>query len=192
MKSGELIFWNAISICEIFKISWETGKHLLKGDSENHFEGPVIPFGAMVEYHPIPVRDRSRLHHFGKKVLPGIFLGCDCGGNLETKYSDCRFRRFGKTGRIRNLSSKNQRERSIGITKGRIIHIPSSGTAKLLEKFKANWESFNRQNQKMTLKPVPTSGRFKVTSSIVITLNLEFNSMCRRKKHSVFHCNTLM
>ena len=29
--------------------------------------------------------------------------------------------------------------------------------------------SLNRQNQQMTLKPVPTSGRSKVTSSIVIT-----------------------
>ena len=36
----------------------------------------------------------------------------------------------------------------------------------------------------MTLKPLPTFGRFTVTSSIVITMNLEFNSMCRRKKHS--------
>ena len=32
------------------------------------------------------------------------------------------------------------------------------------------------------IKPVPTSGLFKVTSSIVITMNLEFNSMCRRKE----------
>ena len=29
----------------------------------------------MVEYHPISTRDQSRLHQFGKKVLPGIFLG---------------------------------------------------------------------------------------------------------------------
>ena len=39
------------------------------------FEGPVIPFGAMVEYHPISAKDLSRLHPFGPKVLPGIFLG---------------------------------------------------------------------------------------------------------------------
>ena len=38
------------------------------------FNGPVIPFGAMVEYHPISAKDISRLHHFGPKVLPGIFL----------------------------------------------------------------------------------------------------------------------
>ena len=31
------------------------------------------------------------------------------------------------------------------------------------------------RNQQMTLKPMPIFGRFKLTSSIVITLNLEFN-----------------
>jgi len=35
----------------------------------------VILFGAMVEYYPISSRDQSRLHQFGKQVLPGIFLG---------------------------------------------------------------------------------------------------------------------
>ena len=39
------------------------------------FNGPVMPFGAMVEYHPISAKDTSRLHQFGPKVLPGIFLG---------------------------------------------------------------------------------------------------------------------
>ena len=37
--------------------------------------GPVIPFGAMVEYHPTSAKDISRLHQFGSKVLPGKFLG---------------------------------------------------------------------------------------------------------------------
>ena len=39
------------------------------------FDGPVIPFGAMVEYHPISAKDISRLHQLGAKILPGIFLG---------------------------------------------------------------------------------------------------------------------
>ena len=39
------------------------------------FDGPVIPFGAMVEYHPISAKDQSGLHQCGAKVLPGIFLG---------------------------------------------------------------------------------------------------------------------
>ena len=39
------------------------------------FKGPIIPFGAMVEYHPISAREQSRLRQFGQNVLPGIFLG---------------------------------------------------------------------------------------------------------------------
>ena len=39
------------------------------------FKGPIIPFGSLVEYHPITSKDRSRIHQFGKKVLPGLFLG---------------------------------------------------------------------------------------------------------------------
>ena len=39
------------------------------------FNGPVIPFGAMVDFHPISAKDQSRLHQFGAKVLPGFFLG---------------------------------------------------------------------------------------------------------------------
>ena len=39
------------------------------------FSGPVVPFGAMVEYHPISAKEQTRLHLFGAKVLPGSFLG---------------------------------------------------------------------------------------------------------------------
>ena len=39
------------------------------------FKGPVVPFGSMMEYQPVSVKDQSRLHQFGKKVLLGIFLG---------------------------------------------------------------------------------------------------------------------
>ena len=41
----------------------------------NHLKGPIIPFGSLFEYHPITAKDRSRIHQFGKKVLPGLFLG---------------------------------------------------------------------------------------------------------------------
>ena len=39
------------------------------------FEGLIIPFGSLVEYHPKTAKDQSRIHQFGKKVLPGLFLG---------------------------------------------------------------------------------------------------------------------
>ena len=39
------------------------------------FKGPIVPFGSLVEYHPITAKDQSRIHQFEKKVLPGLFLG---------------------------------------------------------------------------------------------------------------------
>ena len=39
------------------------------------FQGPIIPFGSLVEYHPKTAKDQSRIHQFGKKVLPGLFFG---------------------------------------------------------------------------------------------------------------------
>ena len=38
-------------------------------------KGPIVPFGSLVEYHPKTAKDQSRIHQFGKKVLPGLFLG---------------------------------------------------------------------------------------------------------------------
>ena len=36
---------------------------------------PIIPFGSLVEYHLKTAKDQSRIHQFGKEVLPGLFLG---------------------------------------------------------------------------------------------------------------------
>ena len=79
MKSGGLISWNAVAICEMFKISWKMEEHLVRDGSENHFK-PSIPFGAMCEYVQISA-DQSWLHQFGKTVSPGIFLGCASVGS---------------------------------------------------------------------------------------------------------------
>ena len=51
------------------------------------FKGPIIPFGAMVEYHTISAKDISTLHQFRSRVLPGIFLGYVlCGWDLERRH----------------------------------------------------------------------------------------------------------
>ena len=59
--------------------------HVFPG--EKPLRGPVILFGAMVEY--CPTRDQSRLHQFGKKVPLGMLFGyaqTDRGGvNLERR-----------------------------------------------------------------------------------------------------------
>ena len=37
-------------------------------------KSPIIPFGSLVEYYPILAKDQSRIHQFGKEVVPWIVL----------------------------------------------------------------------------------------------------------------------
>ena len=55
---------------------------LADGKSQNErrfgksFSGPIVPFGALVEYLPNSERsDKARIHQFGKTLLPRIFPG---------------------------------------------------------------------------------------------------------------------
>ena len=68
-------FWNGIPICETFKICRLMGKLHTRDVLVKPFKGPIIPFGSLVEYYPVSAIDQSRIHQFGKKVLPGLFLG---------------------------------------------------------------------------------------------------------------------
>ena len=51
------------------------GKTPYERRSGQPFNGLIIPFVSLVVYHPITAKDQSRIHQFGKKVLPGLFLG---------------------------------------------------------------------------------------------------------------------
>ena len=75
MKIGGRIPWNAIPICENVTDLLSDGKALYERRFGITFKGPIIPLGAMVEYHLISAKDVSRLHQFGPKVLPGMFFG---------------------------------------------------------------------------------------------------------------------
>ena len=78
------------------KIKLEDAKtyreHHMKGGSECHFNGQVIPFGAMVETHAVSAKDTSRSNQFDPKVWPGIFFGhvFHAGWNLERGHYDRR------------------------------------------------------------------------------------------------------
>ena len=41
------------------------------------FKGPIIPFGSLVEYHPITAKDQLRIHQF-EKSLTWIFSDTHC------------------------------------------------------------------------------------------------------------------
>ena len=75
MKIGGQIFWNVIPIFETSQTYYLMGGRPMKDVLGNHIRGPIIPFESLVEYHPITAKDQSRIHQFGKKVLPGLFLG---------------------------------------------------------------------------------------------------------------------
>ena len=75
MKVGGQIPWNVAPICETSQIYCLMGRRPMKDVLGNHLEDLVIPFGSLVEYHLITANDQSRIHQFGKKVLPGLFLG---------------------------------------------------------------------------------------------------------------------
>ena len=75
MKVGGQILWNVTTICETSQNYYLMGRRPMKDVLGNHFKGPIIPFGSLVECHPVTAKDQSRIHQFGKKVLPGLFLG---------------------------------------------------------------------------------------------------------------------
>ena len=75
MKVGGQILWNVTPICETSQIYYMMGRRPMKDVFGHPFKGPIIPFGSLVEYHPFTAKDQSRIHQFGKKVLPGLFLG---------------------------------------------------------------------------------------------------------------------
>ena len=80
LQSGLDEKWEADSMeCKIFLRNIQDllsdGKTPYERRFGQPFDGPTVPFGSLVEYHPVTAKNQSRIHQFGKKVLPGIFLG---------------------------------------------------------------------------------------------------------------------
>ena len=61
------------------------GRRPMKDVLGNHLEGPVIPFGSLVEYHPITSKDQSRILSIWKERFTWIVprMCFVRGGNLE-------------------------------------------------------------------------------------------------------------
>ena len=91
------------------------------------FEGPIIPFGSLVEYHPITAKDQSRIHQLGKKVLRGLFLGYAlyAGGLWKGDMMVADIEELETIGRIGNLLEKTQCERGDISQRKRRIYFPN-------------------------------------------------------------------
>ena len=75
LKTGGQIPWNVVPIFETSQISYLIGKKPYERRFGQPLKGPIIPVGSLVEYHPKTAKDQSKIHQFGKKVFPGLFLG---------------------------------------------------------------------------------------------------------------------
>ena len=75
IKSGGQILWNAYTYLRNIQDLLSDGKTPYERRFGEPFKGPIIPFGSLVEYYPISAKGQSRIHQFGKKVFPGLFLG---------------------------------------------------------------------------------------------------------------------
>ena len=147
-----------------------------------------------------------------QECLPRIFLGSSLIAGRIWEY-----RGIGKDGRIRHLSSKNQRERSIYITRRRRIDIPSSRWySKIVRKglwvprthSKAGTKRRERRSlwrtSRRTGESQPTESKddaearadfWSILADFIYRHHNETRvqlTLCRMKKHSPFHWNTLM
>ena len=75
MQNGGEIPWNAFPIYETSQIYYLMGRRPMKDVFGQPFKGSIIPFGSLIEYYPVAAKEQSRIHQFGEKILPGLFLG---------------------------------------------------------------------------------------------------------------------
>ena len=69
MKNGGRISWNVPAICDTIQDPLSDGRTPYERRFDEPIKEPIIPFGSLIEYHPISVTDLSRL-----KVLPVVLL----------------------------------------------------------------------------------------------------------------------
>ena len=75
MKNGGQIPWNAIPLCETCKISCLMGRLHTKGVLENHVKHQSFRFVHWLSITLFLRKTSQESTNFGKKVLPGLFLG---------------------------------------------------------------------------------------------------------------------
>ena len=179
------------------------------------FKGPIIPFGSVVEYHPITAKENPSIW---KESLTWIVpRTCIVRGSLERWRTDRRPWGVGDDGRIWNLLEKTQcKWGDISPKNGKLLFQSQMDESKPLEEIRT-WEhppwygidQFKErviltflENQKGLFHNLKTHFRMPVkhemifgpcqeTSYTAITLNQESNFTRRERNHSLFHWSTL-
>ena len=181
------------------------------------FKGPIIPFGSLVEYLAITAKDQSRIHQFGKRVLPGLFLGYAlyAGGIWKGDWLQT-LRSWKRWTHRKSTRKDSMRKRWYFPNKENLFFQSQMDESKPPEEIR-NWEhppwygidQFKErvvftflENQKglfhnlmthfrMPVKREITFGSCRETSKTAITLNPELSFTRRETNHSLFHWNIL-
>ena len=200
--------WNAVPICGTFWISCLLGRTPYERRFGKPFDGPIIPFGSLVEYYPISAKDQSRIHQFGKNVLPGIFLGYAlyAGVNLEGWFYGLQTLRSWRRWTHRKIDAKGLNAKEVIFPEecGKFIFLVADGRIKFVggdQELRTSTlirdHPIRVEDQRDFLgesegSPPPLDemifGPFQETSYTAITLNPESNFTRREKNH---HWNTL-
>ena len=157
------------------------------------FNGLIIPSGSLVECHPITAKDQSRIHQFGKKVLPGLFLG-------YALYAGRNWKGDVLVADLEELETMDASEiHSKRLNAKEVIFPKEEGEFIFpIEGFKENVTLIFLKKQtglfhhlttrfRMPVKQHMFFGPFQETSLAAIMLNPESNSTRRGKNHSLFH-----
>ena len=183
------------------------------------FEGPIIPCGSLVEYYPFTAKGQSRIQ-FGKKVLPGLFLGYALyAGEFERVTYWLQTLRSWRRWTHRKSARKDSMRRRWYFLKNkenlffdrRWTNQTLGGdqdltTSTLIRQRPTRGEShvdFLGESEGSLPPPhdsFPDAGEARndfwcmsqETSYTAITLNPESSFTRREKNHSLFHWNTLM
>ena len=83
MKVGGQIPWNVTLICETSLIYCLMGRRPVKDVLGNHLKDLLFHLVHWLSITLFTAKDQSRIHQYGKKVLPGLFLGYAlCAGGI--------------------------------------------------------------------------------------------------------------
>ena len=151
--------------------SGQTGRHLVKDDSENHLKGTDIPFGAMINIirflhetcqgftnlaRKFCQAYSSDMHLIAGGIWKGDILIADIEGLEKMDASEIYLRR----NNAKEVLIPQKGEEFIFPAETTNSENPLQGGNNLsgvkisVENFKANRESLNRKKQRMTLKPL--------------------------------------
>ena len=76
-----ILYGMPLLYAKMYKISWHLGKLHTKGVLENHLKDHLCHLVQWWSISQIP-RDNTRIHQFGKKILPGFLIGILCSREI--------------------------------------------------------------------------------------------------------------